>query len=101
MTDPDLVVDCRYCGEEIPVDASRCPHCDARVTTKPWAYALGGFGAIVALIFAVGGLTPLFVMRNWQAGVGAGAVMLLFAVRLYKIRSGILADAHPPGEAEN
>lgn len=96
MPDPDRVVDCRNCGEPISTTASRCPHCEHRVTTKAWAIGLVGFGLVIAGIFVVGGLTDLFVMRNWQAGVGAGVVIALLGGRLYQIRTSVLADARAP-----
>lgn len=96
MSDPDRVVDCRNCGEPISTTASRCPHCDHRVTTKPWGIGVGVSGLAIAAIFVVGGLTDLFVLRNWQAGVGAGLFILLMGARLYWIRASMLADARPP-----
>lgn len=95
MTDSDLVVDCRNCGEPIPADASRCPHCDARVATKPWGIGMVLFGLAIAGLFAVGGLTDLFPLNNWQAGAVAGLFVSVLGVRLYRIRERKLANARP------
>lgn len=95
MADSDHVVDCRNCGEPMPVDASRCPHCEERVSTKPWAIGLTMFGLLVGGVFLVGGLTDVFLLRNWQAGVAAGLFIALMGGRLYRIRRQKLDEARP------
>ena len=95
MTDSDLVVDCRTCGEPIPADASRCPNCDARVATKPWGIGMIVFGLAIAGLFAVGGLTAFFPLENWPAGSVAGLFVSVLGVRLYRIRERKLENARP------
>ncbi|MFB6110108.1 MAG: hypothetical protein ABEJ60_04450 [Halodesulfurarchaeum sp.] len=101
MTDPEMVVDCRNCGEPMPTDATRCPHCDAKVTTKPWGIGLVLFGLAVAGIFTVGGTTSLVPLENWQAGMVAGLFVAFLGVRLYRVRRRALANARPRGSDDS
>jgi hypothetical protein len=94
MSDSEMVVECRNCGEDIPTTATRCPQCDARVTTTPWGIGLAVFGLLVALGFVYGHFAG-YILDNWQAGVAAGVFISLMGGRLYWIRRQKLANARP------